>query len=164
MNITLTKATLADSENLHAMQILAFKSLLDCYQDYETNPGTESLERVQRRFTNPATDHYFIVSEAVNVGQIRIYKLGEERYRISLIFILPEYRGHGYAQAAIAQAEKLYPSAKVWELDTIKQELRLTHLYEKMGYELTGTSHDVKEGMTIVDYEKHIHQKQKSIE
>jgi hypothetical protein len=54
------------------------------------------------------------------------------------------------------QAEELYPNAKTWELDTIAQEPRLVHLYEKMGYKLTGTSHDIKDGMTIVDFEKHM--------
>ena len=44
--------------------------------------------------------------------------------------------------------------AKSWNLDTIKQEPKLCHLYEKMGYRRTEKKNTIKEGMTLVFYEK----------
>ena len=59
------------------------------------------------------------------------------RKRLSPMFILPQFQGRGYAQEAIRQAEKIH-GERGWELDTILQEERLVHLYEKMGYRKTG--------------------------
>ena len=67
---------------------------------------------------------------------------------------MPEYQGNGYAQQALSAIEALYPFAKSWNLDTIKQEPKLCHLYEKMGYRRTGKENTIKEGMTLVFYEK----------
>jgi hypothetical protein len=52
--------------------------------------------------------------------------------------------------------EDYYCDAKKWELDTILQEKGLCHLYEKLGYRKTGKTEEIKEGMTIVFYEKHM--------
>ena len=51
--------------------------------------------------------------------------------------------------------EALYPLAKSWRLDTIKQEAGLVHLYEKMGYRQTGKEKRIKEGMDLIFLEKH---------
>jgi len=52
--------------------------------------------------------------------------------------------------------EHLYPDARKWELDTIAQEEKLCHLYEKMGYRKTGRVEKLKDGMDIVYYEKNM--------
>jgi hypothetical protein len=46
--------------------------------------------------------------------------------------------------------------AFLWELDTIKQEGKLCHLYEKMGYKQTGREETIKEGMTLVFYARNL--------
>ena len=51
-------------------------------------------------------------------------------------------------------AEKCYPKAKVWELDTILQEESLCRLYERLGYQRTGKTKRIKDGMDIVFFEK----------
>ncbi len=73
--------------------------------------------------------------------------------RISPIFIMAEYRGKGYAQAAMRAAEELH-GAENWALDTILQEKGNCHLYEKMGYRRTGEEQVINERMTIIGYEK----------
>ena len=154
MNIRLKKAFIDDSQQIHKMQIAGYKALLEKYRDYETNPGAETLERVQRRFSFDTVDQYFIRLNDKNIGYIRIQRIDEDIYRLSQMFILPEFQEKGYAQKAIKQAESLYPQAKKWILDTIKQETKLCHLYEKMGYQLTGVEKSIKEGMDSVDYSK----------
>lgn len=154
MIISLKKAEIQDCEQIHKMQIIAFKPLLDKYQDYETNPGAEPVERIQKRMQQCATAHYFIQLQSEKIGQIRIDQLDETTYRIAQMFILPEFQGNGYAQQAILQVEALYPNAVRWELDTIKQESKLRHLYEKMGYKLTEREAPIKGGMDIIYYAK----------
>jgi len=153
MNISLKKASVSDRELLYDLQIKSFENLLDKYQDYDSNPGAEKLERTISRLNEPNSDYYFIQLNDENIGAIRIIKRND-LCKLKQIYILPIYQGNGYAQQAIVMTELLYPDAKHWELDTIKQESKLCHLYEKMGYTQTGKEQYIKEGMTLVFYGK----------
>jgi len=157
MEIHLEKASINDCEKIHHMQMLGFQALLDKYQDYETNPGAETLEQIKMRFMYSQIDHFFIKLQDEEIGYIRINsRVDENTCRLSQMFILPEHQGHRYAQQAITQVESLYPQAKHWILDTIKQEAKLCHLYEKMGYKQTGTQKNIKDGMDLIDYAKQV--------
>jgi hypothetical protein len=142
--VILVEATEKDCIEIHKMQTAAYKSLLDKYNDFATNPGAETIERIRQRFGHPTVKHYFVVKGAEKIGYIRVSQLGEYKFRLSQMFILPDFRGKGYAQSAILEAERLYPSAQKWELDTIKQEPQLLHLYQKMGYSATGEENILK--------------------
>lgn len=166
MDICLQKANFADCPDIHRMQAEAFLPLLEKYGDYETNPGAESLDRIERRMEQPFTDYYFIMrrngmpeddrSEREKIGVLRVVRLDENACRISPMFVLPAYQNNGYAQRAICCAESLYPLVSHWELDTILQEKKLCHLYEKAGYIRTGKEREIQPDMTIVYYEKRI--------
>ena len=159
MNITLKKASLEDADALHSMQVKSFMPLLEIYQDFETSPASEPLEKVKFRINQPNTDYYFILDEENPVGGIWIVKLEDKRYRVSPIFVLPEYQRNGIAQIVLRMAEQIYSDAKVWELDTILQEKGNCHLYEKIGYKQTGKMKPINDKMTIVFYEKTTHVK-----
>lgn len=154
MEISLQKAALCDCAEIHALQIGAFACLLEKYRDTATNPGAEPLERIVQRMEQPNTDYYFIRLDAANIGAIRVVRIDATVCRIAPVFVLPAYQNKGYTQQAIRMAEALYPAAVRWELDTIKQEPKLCHLYEKLGYRQTGRQEDIQPGMTIVFYEK----------
>ena len=154
MELLIKRATAQDAEKIHKMQIIAFKPLLDKYRDYETNPGAETLEQVKARFEYPQIFCYFIQLNSENIGHIRINAFGENACHLSQMFILPEYQENGYAQQAIEQVESLHPNARNWVLDTIKQEPKLRHLYEKMGYKPTGEEKNIKGGMDLIYYVK----------
>ena len=154
MPIQLRKATIEDCEQIHEMQVVSFRALLDKYHDLETNPGAEPLARVVERMEQPFTDYYFIQLGDVPIGVIRIVRCSEGICRIAPLFILPEYQENGYAQAAILLAETFYPRVNVWQLGTILQEEKLSHLYEKLGYRKTGEQETIQPGMDIVFYMK----------
>ncbi|MBO6115557.1 MAG: GNAT family N-acetyltransferase [Ruminococcus sp.] len=150
----LIRVTMDDAEELWEMQVEAFSELLERYQDYDTNPANETIDRVRIRLAQPSTYYYFIMSGGVKVGAIRVIDIHDgSRKRISPIFIMKEHRGHGLAQEAISAVEKIHGSTH-WQLDTILQEAGNCHLYEKMGYRRTGKTEVINERMTIVDYEK----------
>lgn len=48
--VTLIAAAREDMQAIWKMQIEAFTELLEKYQDYDTNPGAESFEKVMARF------------------------------------------------------------------------------------------------------------------
>ena len=151
----LVRAHIQDAENLWKMQIAAFQELYDKYQDSETSPATETLEKTIIRLEQPCTYYYYIKVEDSVVGAMRVIDHKEDgKYKfLSPIFIMKEFRGRGYAQQAIRLAEKIHGSSG-WELDTILQEKGNCYLYEKMGYKLTGEAKVVNERMTLVFYRK----------
>lgn len=127
--VMLNAATREDIETIWKMQLEAFAELLEKYQDYDMSPGAESFERVMARYEQPWTTYYFIAAGEQRVGAVRIVdKKDGSRKRISPIWIMPEYRNKGYAQAAITAAEAIHGSDH-WCLDTILQEAGNVHLY-----------------------------------
>ena len=155
MEIRLIRASVEDAETIWKMQIEAFAELLNKYQDLETNPGNEPLEKVIWRLQQSSTYFYFIQSDGRNAGAIRVVDTSDnnKRKRISPIFVLPEFRNLGIAQKAIAKAEEIHGDTN-WELDTILQEKGNCYLYEKMGYTQTGKTKVINDKMTLVFYQK----------
>ena len=152
MNISILRATVADAEEIWRMQREAFAELLERYQDYDTNPACETLERVREKVCGRY--YYFICRDGVKVGAICVVdKKDGSKKRITPIFILSEHRNRGIAQQAIRLCESIHGTDN-WHLDTILQEAGNCHLYEKMGYHATGGQYIVNEKMTLIDYEK----------
>lgn len=156
MALRLQKAYITDCTKIHKMQVTAFKQLLDKYGDIDTNPGAEPVEKIILRMNQDVTDYYLIQFNDEIIGAIRIVGLQGNIFRISPMFILPEFQGKGFAQQTISAVEKLYLQTTGWQLDTIKEETKLCHLYEKMGYQQTGEEERLKDGMTIVYYAKEV--------
>lgn len=153
-SVGLVRADVQDAPLIHKMQIRAFMPLLRKYEDFETNPANETVERIVERLQQPFTEYYLIVLSSLSVGAIRIVKKPNKIYRVSPIFLLPEYQGRGIAQIVLALIERQYADAEKWELATILQEASLCYLYEKLGYRRTGGSKVINDKMTIVFYEK----------
>ena len=156
MEIRLMKAGIADADRIHAVQVEAFLPLLDIYQDVETSPACEGVEMVRARIMQPVTDYYMVLKQEELVGAIRIRHLGEGAYRVGPVFVLPKEQNQGLAQKAFQLVESLYPEARIWELDTILEEKRNCHLYEKLGYMQTGQSESLNERLTLVMYRKEV--------
>ncbi len=154
-DIILKRATVADAEEIWQMQKKAFQELLEKYRDFDTNPASESLEKTVMHLNQPFTFFYFIELNGVKIGAIRVEdkKTSDEPKRISPLFIMPQYRNRGYAQAAIKAVEAIH-GENVWELDTILQETANCHLYEKAGYRNTNKTKQINDKLTLVFYKK----------
>ncbi|MEK4512137.1 N-acetyltransferase [Paenibacillus anaericanus] len=155
MVLSLFKAGLNEASMIHEMQIKAFMPLLNKYQDYETSPANETVERIIDRLKQSVTD-YYIINSNVPVGAIRIVRKENSTFRVSPVFILPEHQRKGFAKKVFSMIEDIYNDAVVWELDTILQEQGNCYLYEKLGYQKTGEIKEINEKMTIVYYEKRL--------
>ncbi|MGG2018339.1 GNAT family N-acetyltransferase [Bacillus sp. S10(2024)] len=155
MGVRLEKATVSDAELIYAMQVEAFLPLLETYQDYNTNPANEKLDRVITRINNPYGGFYKIIYNKDVVGAVSIvWKEGATEFWISPMFILPKYQGKGIAQKIILLLEEMFPQATSWELATILEEKRNCYLYEKMGFVQTGVRKRLNEHTTLVYYER----------
>ena len=144
-----------DACKLWDMQVEAFWGLYQTYRDTETNPATETVEKVRARLKQPFTYYYCIRENGVDVGAVRVVDKGDPRIskRISPLFVLPAYRNRGAAQWAIRAVEERHGSSG-WEMETILQEKGNCYLYEKMGYHLSGEQAVINEKMTLVLYKK----------
>ena len=113
MEITLVRANIQDAENLWKMQTVAFQDLYAKYQDPETSPATETLEKTINRLEQSYTYFYYIKIDDTIVGAMRVIDHKEEgKYKfLSPIFIMKEFRGRGYAQQAMQLAEEIHGSS-----------------------------------------------------
>lgn len=155
MEITLVKAEVSDATELLAMQKRAFSKLLERYQDFDTNPANDTLEKMEARLRQAGSDFYFICDGPQKVGGLRVVDRREARRpkRLSPIFVLPEFQGLGIAQRAMELCGEIY-GTEDWELDTILEEPKNCYLYEKMGYRRTGKTTVVNDRLTLVTYRK----------
>lgn len=155
MELRLVRAGREDAGLIWRMQIEAFAKLYQTYQDTETSPAAEPIEKTAARLEDPFSYFYLIQSGSETVGAIRVIdkKEADIPKRISPLFILPQFWNQGIAQEAIRKAEQLHGRAN-WELDTILQESGNCHLYEKMGYCPTGKTRVINEKLTLVFYRK----------
>ena len=155
MKIELIRASLKDTKEIWKMQVKSFKNLLDKYQDFETNPASETILNVEMRLKQNFTFFYFIFIDNKKVGAIRVvdYKEKNKNKRISPLFILPEYRNKGIAQSVIKICEEIHGNIN-WELSTILEEKGNCYLYEKLGYHPTGKTQVINDRLTLIFYHK----------
>ena len=155
MKIELIRASLKDAKEIWKMQVKSFKNLLDKYQDFETNPASETILNVEMRLKQNFTFFYFIFIDNKKVVAIRVvdYKEKNKNKRISPLFILPEYRNKGIAQSVIKICEEIHGNIN-WELSTILEEKGNCYLYEKLGYHPTGKIQVINDRLTLIFYHK----------
>lgn len=149
MKIKLEKATATDAATILAMQKRAFHPLLEKYQDHDTNPANETLERVIGRIESPDSFYYKIMVLEKMAGAIRIKQGEGNRFWVSPLFVDPRFQGRGIAGEAMKQAERLHEKARTWELATILEEEGNCRFYEKLGYQATGSIEQLNDKATL---------------
>ena len=134
----------------------AFRPLFERYHDTQTNPYLESLANLEDKFQRPSNYFSFIEVNDETVGVVRVILADDQHAAIiSPLLILPKFQGHGYAQAAMKTVEQRFPQVHRWQVDTIEEEPKLIHLYEKMGYQrIPDKRSKIKDAMHIIFFEK----------
>ena len=154
-NVKLVQAGCEHAELIWKMQVEAFSESYEKYQDTQTNPAAEPIEKVLARLQQPFTYYYLIEYDHETVGAIRIVDKKEPAQckRISPIFVLKSHRNCGIAQKAILEAERIHGKEN-WAIETILEEPALCRLYEKLGYRKTGQTQRINKRLTLVFYKK----------
>lgn len=152
MKIDLIRATEKDAELIHQIQVESFRELYLKYKDEETSPVNEPIEKIVQKLKRPDSYFYLIKFENKFVGGIRVVVKNNPK-RISPLFVLPQYRNKGIAQASISELERIHGTEN-WELKTILTEKTSRHVYEKMGYRLNGNTMIINDNLTLVFYRK----------
>lgn len=137
-----------------SMQKKCFKPIYEKYHD-ETSPCKEPFAKFVSRTTKSSFQMYWIIDNSTKVGQIWIATKNNTA-KLARLFVLPKYQNKGYATKAIIDIEKLYSQYYHWQLDTIKEEKKNVHLYQKLGYKPNEKEKIINDKMTIIEFEKEI--------
>ena len=98
MRLELRLAFTEDAPAIWEMQKIAFRGLLERYQDYDTSPANQSLDQLRLRCSQKDRYYYFIDVDGNPVGVLSVTdKQDGSRKRLSPMFILPQFQGRGYA-------------------------------------------------------------------
>ncbi|QOD85987.1 GNAT family N-acetyltransferase [Weissella viridescens] len=148
----LVQATAADLPIIVRFYHQCFKSLYEKYHDDATSPYLETSDSISQKLTAPHSAFYFIQTPSQKVGLIRIiFDSSKSNARISPLMIVPEFEGQHYAQQALHLIEEYFSNIETFEIDTIKQEAKLLHLYTKCGYVIDSSKREtLQPGMDLV--------------
>ncbi len=140
---------------LFELQVAAFSPLLEKYQDYDTNPANETIDRVYSTDSSSGGLFYKIYGGRINSSAQSVFCWKEDvHFRISPLFLAPDAQGNGFAKQAMLLAEARYPQAETWELSSLFEETKTCQLYEKMGYVETGVRKPLNDKATLIQYQK----------
>ena len=147
---------MSDALLWQTLQKDGFADVYAAYRDDATSPYTEDISRIEHRMRDPKTVHYLIYDGKVNVGAFRIKYVADNTLKLGSLFILPPYRNKGYASAVLSQIEKRYSRAvSAIVLDTIAEEKRNVHLYEKCGFLRDASSdREISSAMHLIGFKK----------
>jgi len=131
----------------------AFQEDLIKYEDYETSPVNEPIERLIKKIE--LFIHYTIWIDGKIAGGADIRDMSEGRYRLNRIFLSERYQNKGFGTEIINLIEAEFPLAKEWTLDTPHLNTRNHHFYEKLGYKREA-QHQINSKLILIDYVKKI--------
>lgn len=156
MEVLFEKANLDDVERLLEIQKDAFQEALILYEDYETSPAFESVEKITYKIQHH--NYYKIIADREIVGGIHIYKKGEGHYYLNRIFVHPNYENMGIGRMAMTFVEndKEFEDAFIWSLETPHKSYKNHYFYESLGYVRTGHEQEINEKLKIIHYKKEI--------
>ncbi|MDF2963616.1 MAG: hypothetical protein K0S39_5351 [Paenibacillus sp.] len=140
-----------EAVQLHRIQKEAFQEDLNTYQDFETNPACESIDRLLYKINT--YDYYTLFFHSEVIGGAAVRKSADREYRISPMYLSPDYQNKGLGSQILRSLLALYPDARLWTLDTPKQSIRNGHFYEKLGFIPIGEKY-INEQLTLTRYQR----------
>lgn len=147
--VHLEKAKVKDAHDLLAIQKDAFKSYIDKYGKFDTNPYYMTLHRMEFNIKYRLGDYQKIMLNDTLVGAIFAFELDESSaWKIAQLYVTPSFEDQGIGSIAIEQFFKLHPEVKEWYADTILQEKQNIDFYHKHNFEIIDLEEE-QEGLTF---------------
>ncbi len=154
MLVRLQPAKAEDAIRLTEMQARAFMPSVQRHGGFETSPASETPDRMLERITAAQSHAFIIMADNRQAGMIRIKELGEGAYKISPIFVLPEFQNQGIGKAAMRLTMEKFPCARLWTLFCVREEEKNVCFYEKLGFYKTGVERKLTGSITLIEYER----------
>ncbi|AZQ47780.1 GNAT family N-acetyltransferase [Bacillus albus] len=146
--IFIEKATTLDAEKLTEIMTKTFDeeakrwlSVQGDVIDYNIQPpGYSSVEMM--KYSIEELDSFKVIVDEKIIGGIIVTISGKSYGRIDRIFVDPVYQGKGIGSFVIKLIEEVYPSIRIWDLETSSRQINNHYFYKKMGYEIIFKSED----------------------
>ncbi len=130
MRVKFEHACQNDAEKLVDIQNRCF---YEDYIEYGECPGYNiEVGKMKENILNSLV--YKILFNDQIIGDIIVRELGNGKYYLGGICVLPEFHNLGIGKKAIQYIEKENNDAKMWELETPSNRYKNHYFYSKMGY------------------------------
>jgi ribosomal protein S18 acetylase RimI-like enzyme len=128
----ISQATVEDSEEILALQKLAYRIEAERYNDYTIPPLTQTLDELKTQFS----DHIILkaVSDGKIIGTVRAH---EEKgtCHVGRLAVQPEMQNQSIGTALMREIEKYFKPER-FELFVGSKSDNNIHLYKKLGYHI----------------------------
>lgn len=131
MTVHISKASLADAQEILQLQHLCYQIEADLYDDYQIQPLTQSIQDIEQEF-----QQLFVLKAVHNstiVGSVRAYDT-EGTCHVGKLIVHPDYQNQGIATQLMNQLEICFSHCSRFELYTGYRSERNLYLYSKLGY------------------------------
>jgi len=134
--VSISYASLADAEDILALQKMAYQSEAILYNDWSIPPLTQTIESLRDEFPNSV-----ILKASVGervIGSVRA-KTSGDICSIGRLFVHPEFQGKGIGSRLLQSIERSCNSVTKFELFTGSKSENNICLYQRAGYRITRT-------------------------
>ena len=135
MSLRIQKAEIHHAADLLELQILAYQSEAEIYQNWTIDPLIETLDEMRAAF-----DTHLILMARMGgqlAGSVRA-RLQDGACDIGRVFVSPEFQGQGIGRMLMSSIEREFEHARHFSLFTGSDSERNSSFYEKLGYSITG--------------------------
>ena len=129
--ITITPVKESELKLIWKIQIKAFEN--DFKENSDFSPGGETFEKFLGKKSKFIIKKICLNEKIIGALCIREY-LKKDNWKISRIFILPEYQRKGYGKKTLTLLEEEYSFVKKWTLETSEKNIQSQNFYKKNGY------------------------------
>lgn len=128
-------------EMITRVSVKAFHS--DSLLGLDPNDGPPDYDSLKWHEKMQKENHlYSFFNESGRIIGGAILFASEEMVYIGRIFVSPEYHRQGYGIKMMTEIENLFPSARLFKLDTPVNNIRTNSFYQKLGYVQSGINDD----------------------
>ncbi|MBN1597520.1 MAG: GNAT family N-acetyltransferase [Bacteroidales bacterium] len=130
-NVKISKADFADLDDILNLQMIAFISEAELYNNYNIAPLVQTKESMIEDFNK-----YIFLKAVTNnkiIGSVKGRDMGEYCW-IGRLMVLPEYQNKGIGKELMHAIEKEFPATPEFLLCTGYKSVKNMRLYESLGY------------------------------
>lgn len=150
MNVAIERASAEDANELMEIYSAAFRPDFEAYGECTPSYMKEREEFVRKIETS--IFYKITLNEEMIVGGFEIHRRNDFHYHLYSISVHPNYQNKGIGMRALELMLAKHPEPVIWSLATPRQNPRTRHIYEKMGFVVSGETKS-SGGVELVIYE-----------
>jgi ribosomal protein S18 acetylase RimI-like enzyme len=131
VHVKITRASQEDVEIILHLQMRAYLSEAEIYNDYSIPPLIQTLKEIRQEFSQQVFLN--ALEEGEIVGSVRAYLEKGTAY-IRRLIVKPDSQNKGIGTRLMQAIEELFRMADRYELFTGHRSARNLYLYQKLGY------------------------------